>query len=60
MSANETCDRCSGRATYRVTKGSRKLYFCSSHGRKSYRGLTAQGWTFWSLGHRAVAPQARP
>ena len=55
----ETCDRC-GPATgaaYRVDRVG-ELYLCGHCASKHWRALSAQGWTFWSLGVHAIAPQA--
>ena len=59
----ETCDRCGPavRAGYRVDRGNRagRLYLCGQCAGRHWRALSAQGWTFWSLGVHAIAPQAR-
>jgi ribosomal protein S27AE len=55
----ETCDRC-GPATgaaYRVDRVG-ELYLCGHCASRHWRALSAQGWTFWSLGVHAIAPQA--
>ena len=59
---NETCDRCGPavRAGYRVdqVKLTGELYLCGQCATRHWRALSAQGWTFWSLGYHALAPQA--
>ena len=59
---NETCDRCGPavRAGYRVDRENRagRLYLCGRCASRHWRALSAQGWTFWSLGVHAIAPQA--
>jgi hypothetical protein len=58
---NETCDRCGPavRAGYRVDRENRagRLYLCGGCASRHWRALSAQGWTFWSLGAHAIAPQ---
>ena len=56
---NETCDRCGPavRAGYRVNRVG-ELYLCGQCASRHWRALSAQGWTFWSLGVHALAPQA--
>jgi hypothetical protein len=56
---NETCDRC-GPATGAVYRVNRigELYLCGPCASRQWRALSAQGWTFWSLGVHALAPQA--
>ena len=56
---NETCDRCGPavRAGYRVNRVG-ELYLCGHCARRHWRALSDQGWTFWSLGMYALAPQA--
>ena len=56
---NETCDRCGAGAGagYRVNRV-RELYLCGQCASRHWRALSARGWTFWSLGHHAPAPQA--
>jgi hypothetical protein len=36
-----------------------ELYLCGQCATRHWRALSAQGWTFWSLGYQALAPQAR-
>ena len=59
---NQTCDRCGPAvgAGYRVDRVNRvgELYLCGQCSTRHWRALSAQGWTFWSLGYRALAPQA--
>jgi hypothetical protein len=59
---NETCDRCGPAvgAGYRVDRVNRvgELYLCGQCASRHWRALSAQGWTFWSLGVHALAPQA--
>jgi hypothetical protein len=59
---NETCDRCGPavRAGYRVNQVNRagELQLCGQCATRHWRALSAQGWTFWSLGYHALAPQA--
>ena len=53
------CDGC-GPATlaaYRVDRAG-ELYLCGPCASRHWRALSAQGWTFWPLGVRALAPQA--
>jgi hypothetical protein len=56
----ETCDRCGPAigAAYRVDRVG-ELYLCGQCATRHWRALSAQGWTFWSLGVHALAPQAR-
>ena len=56
---NETCDRCGPavRAAYKVERVG-ELYLCRHCASQQWRALSAQGWTFWSLGMHALAPQA--
>jgi hypothetical protein len=56
---NETCDGCGPavRAGYRVNRAG-ELYLCGPCATRHWRALAAQGWTFWPLGVRALAPQA--
>jgi hypothetical protein len=56
---NQTCDRCGPaiRAGYRVDRVG-ELYLCGQCATRHWRALSAQGWTFWSLGYQALAPQA--
>jgi ribosomal protein S27AE len=56
---NQTCDRCGPTigAAYKVDRVG-ELYLCGQCASRHWRALTAQGWTFWSLGVHAVAPQA--
>jgi hypothetical protein len=56
---NETCDRCGPavRAGYRVNRVG-ELYLCGHCASRHWRALSGQGWTFWSLGAHALAPQA--
>ena len=56
---NETCDRCGPAigAAYRVDLVG-ELYLCGQCASRQWRALSVQGWTFWSLGYRALAPQA--
>ena len=60
---NQTCDRCGPAvgAGYRVDRVNRvgELYLCGVCATRHWRALSAQGWTFWSLGYQALAPQAR-
>jgi hypothetical protein len=35
-----------------------ELYLCGHCASWQWRALSAQGWTFWSLGVHALAPQA--
>jgi hypothetical protein len=35
-----------------------ELYLCRHCASRHWRALSAQGWTFWSLGVHAIAPQA--
>jgi hypothetical protein len=60
---NQTCDRCGPtvRAGYRVDRVNRagELYLCGQCATRHWRALSAQDWTFWSLGYQALAPQAR-
>jgi hypothetical protein len=55
----ETCDRCGPaiRAAYRVDRIG-ELYLCGGCASRHWRALTSQGWTYWSLGVHAIAPQA--
>jgi len=59
---NQTCDRCGPAvgAGYRVDRVNRvgEPYLCGQCGSRQWRALSAQGWTFWSLGYHALAPQA--
>ena len=59
---NETCDRCGPAicAGYRVDRVNRagELYLCGPCASRKWRAFSAQGWTVWPLGHRALAPQA--
>ena len=59
---NETCDRCGPavRAGYRVNGVNRagELYLCGQCATRHWRALSAQGWTFWSLGVPAKETQA--
>jgi hypothetical protein len=62
---NETCDRCGPvvGAAYRVDRVDRvnragELYLCGHCANRQWRALSAQGWIFWPLGVRALAPQA--
>ena len=54
---NETCDRCGPAvgAGYRVDRVNRagELYLCGQCASRHWRALSAQGWTFWSLGVHA-------
>jgi hypothetical protein len=34
-----------------------ELYLCGHCASQQWRALSAQGWTFWPLGVRALAPQ---
>jgi hypothetical protein len=56
---NQTCDRCGPavRAGYRVDRIG-ELYLCGQCATRHWRALSAQGWTFWSPGVHAIAPQA--
>jgi ribosomal protein S27AE len=56
---NQTCDRCGPAigAAYRVDRVS-ELYLCGHCASRHWRALSAEGWTFWSLGVHAIAPQA--
>jgi hypothetical protein len=47
-------------AGYRVDRVNRagELYLCGQCASRHWRALSAQGWTFWSLGVHALAPQA--
>ena len=62
LEMNETCDRCGPAvgAGYRVDRVNRvgELYLCGQCASRQWRALSAQGWTFWSLGMYALAPQA--
>ena len=53
---NETCDRCGpgAGAGYRVNRVG-ELYLCGQCASRHWRALSAQGWTFWSLGVHALA-----
>jgi hypothetical protein len=55
----ETCDRCGPAigAAYRVERAG-ELYLCRHCASLQWPALSAQGWTFWPLDVRAVAPQA--
>ncbi len=59
---DEACDRCGPAvgAGYRVNRVNRvgELYLCGQCASRQWRALSAQGWIFWSLGYRALAPQA--
>jgi hypothetical protein len=61
-SGPETCDGCgpAARAAYRVDRVDRvsQLYLCGPCASRHWPALSAQEWTFWSLGVQAVAPQA--
>ena len=54
---NQTCDRCGPAvgAGYRVDRVNRvgELYLCGPCASRHWRALSAQGWTFWSLGVHA-------
>ena len=56
---NQTCDRYGPAigAAYRVDRVG-ELYLCGRCASRHWRALSAQGWTFWPLGVRALAPQA--
>ena len=57
---NQTCDRCGPAvgAAYRVDRIG-ELYLCGRCASRHWRAFSAQGWTVWSLGYHALAPQAR-
>ena len=57
---DETCDRCGPtvRAAYRVTRAG-ELFLCLACAARSWKVLTAGGWTFWPADLLAVAPQAQ-
>ena len=56
----ESCDQCGPdtSAAYRASQAG-ELYLCGTCAQRHWRALTNQGWTFWPLSVRAIAPQGR-
>jgi hypothetical protein len=56
---DEMCDRCGPAvaAVYRVERRG-ELYLCGHCTDRLWAALLAQGWTIWTAGERALAPQA--
>jgi hypothetical protein len=57
---NQTCDRCGPAigAAYRVDRVG-ELYLCGQCASRHWPALSAQDWTFWPLGVRALAPASQ-